>query len=182
MKITEENYVALMKKKNERALQYFIDVHGWIVKSIIHNKLGAYRDLQEECMNDTFLAIWQTVHKYDAKKAAFTTWVAAVTRYQVLKCMRNISSQSMEDIESLDIVGDEDVKIPLMQLDEEQEFRDLLKALSPKDQEIFVRIFWDEQSHAEVANALGMKKEVLYNRLSKGKKKLQKHNVRRRSF
>ncbi len=181
MKITEENYVALMQRGNERALQYFIEEHGWIVKSIVCKKLSGYVDAQDECINDTFMAIWQNVHKYDCNKAKFTTWVAAVTRYQVLNCIRNFVEPIMENVENLEIVGDADVNLPLMHKEEEQEFRAMLKILSPTDQEIFMRIFWDEYSHKDVAEEFGLKKEDVYNHLSKGKKKLRKSGVGRRS-
>ena len=55
MKVTEDNYVELMKQGNEKALQYFIEHYGWIVKSIVCHKLSGHETEQEECMNDVFL-------------------------------------------------------------------------------------------------------------------------------
>ena len=51
MDITEENYVAGLQAKNEKALKFFIEHDGWIVKSIVHKMMAKYQDKQEECMN-----------------------------------------------------------------------------------------------------------------------------------
>ncbi len=39
MQITEENFVAQMKKKNEKALEYVIDHYAWVLKTVIKKHL-----------------------------------------------------------------------------------------------------------------------------------------------
>lgn len=51
MDITEDNYVAGLQAKNEKALKFFIEHDGWIVKSIVHKMMAKYQDKQEECWN-----------------------------------------------------------------------------------------------------------------------------------
>lgn len=63
MDITEDNYVAGLQAKNEKALKFFIEHDGWIVKSIVHKMMAKYPDKQEECMNDIFLAVWRNVDR-----------------------------------------------------------------------------------------------------------------------
>ena len=90
MDITEDNYVAGLQAKNEKALKFFIEHDGWIVKSIVHKMMAKYQDKQEECMNDIFLAVWKNVDRYTGEKASFRTWLTAVARYQVLSHIRDI--------------------------------------------------------------------------------------------
>ena len=80
MDITEDNYVAGLQAKNEKALKFFIEHDGWIVKSIVHKMMAKYQDKQEECMNDIFLAVWKNVDRYTGEKASFRTWLTAVAR------------------------------------------------------------------------------------------------------
>jgi RNA polymerase sigma-70 factor (ECF subfamily) len=174
MKITEENYITLMQHGNENALKYFIDHHGWIVKSIIHKKMAAYINEQEECMNDVFFAIWENVNKYDSTKAAFTTWVASVTRYKVLNHIRSLQRTArLDSIDDLEIIGEED--IPMEGCDERQDFQKLIACLSKQDQELFVRLFYEEQTKDEICETTGIKKDVLYNRISRGKQKIRRN-------
>ena len=42
MDITEDNYVAGLQAKNEKALKFFIEHDGWIVKSIVHKMMAKY--------------------------------------------------------------------------------------------------------------------------------------------
>lgn len=70
MDITEDNYVAGLQAKNEKALYFFIEHDGWIVKSIVHKMMAKYQDKQEECMNDIFLAVWKNVDRYTGEKAS----------------------------------------------------------------------------------------------------------------
>lgn len=175
MKATEDNYIDLIKRGNEKGLQYFIDHYGWIVKSIICKKMAGYENEQAECMNDVFLAIWDNVDKYDSSKAAFTTWVAAVTRYRILNYMRKLHTSTWEeDVEVVQPVGAEDVQTEIYFLEEEKEFHNLLNGLSEEDKEIFIKLFWEEMSHDEISKEMDISKDVLYNRISRGKKKLRK--------
>lgn len=174
MKITEENYISQLKKKNEQALRYFIEHDGWIVKSLISQKLSGDAQAQEECMNDVFLAIWENVERYDSKRAAFTTWVAAVTRYRLLNYMRAERQKILyEDIEDCHVIGERDIRLQFEQ-EEEMEFRQLLQNLSSVDQEIFMRLFWNEQDYEQISNDLGMPRSAIYNHVSRGKRQLRK--------
>lgn len=173
MKVTEDNYVKLMKQGNEKALQYFIEHYGWIVKSIVCAKLPGHEPEQEECMNDVFLAIWENVAHYDSERAAFTTWVSAVTRYRILNYRRKLQNAEWEDIDGLQIVDGLDVEEQFL-IEEQEEFQSLLRGLSDEDQEIFMRLFWDEQDHDEISQEMNIPKSRLYNRISRGKKKLRR--------
>ena len=94
MNISENNYVAGLQAKNEKALYFFIEHDGWIVKSIVHKMMAKYPDKQEECMNDIFLAVWRNVDRYTGEKASFRTWLTAVAKYQVLSHIRDIIRMS----------------------------------------------------------------------------------------
>ena len=172
MKVTEDNYVELMKQGNEKALQYFIEHYGWIVKSMVCLKLNGHEPEQEECMNDVFLAIWENVSHYDSSRAAFTTWVSAVTRYRILNYRRKLQNAYWENIDELQIVAELDGQDQFL-MDEEEEFLSLLQGLSEEDREIFVRLFWEEQDYDEISQEMNIPKDRLYNHISRGKKKLR---------
>lgn len=175
MKIDEENYVELMQRGNEEALWYFIENHGWIVKSIICKMMAAFKEEQEDCMNDVFLTIWENAGKYDCNRAAFSTWVAAVTKYRIHNYLRNHQKeQRIENCEIMELIGQEDVQTDIYRSEEKEEFRRKLSGLSESDQEIFMKLYWDEMSHDEISRDTGIKKDVLYNRISRAKRKLRK--------
>lgn len=60
---------------------------------------------------------------------------------------------------------------------EKENYEELLKLLSklkPQDKEIFVRKYLNDESTKEIASSLNVNKEVINNRLSRGRKKLKK--------
>lgn len=174
MKITEDNYIKYMKRGQEDALWYFIENHGWIVKSIIQKKMAAYPSEQEDCLNRSFMSIWTNAKKYNETKASFITWAVAVTKYEILNYMRCLKIRlDTLNIEDIEVVDDNDITSDIYYYDEKREFQELLECLPAEDQELFMQIFWEEQSYDEISSKTGMKKHVLYNRISRGKKKLR---------
>jgi RNA polymerase sigma-70 factor (ECF subfamily) len=55
-----------------------------------------------------------------------------------------------------------------------EETEAMLNCLKPQDRELFQRLFLEEQDVDTVSRETGMKKEVIYNRVSRGKKKIRK--------
>lgn len=174
MNVSDENYVLLMKRGNEDALSYFIEKDGWIVKSIISKAFSILPDERQDCMNHTFFAIWQNIQKYDESRAAFTTWIAGVTRYCILNYLKKHKKLEYLSLDEIwDIADNESLRSNIYVLEEKQEFQNLLRSLSPCDQEIFMKLFWEEKDYEQISNELHIKKPVLYNRISRGKKKLR---------
>lgn len=52
--------------------------------------------------------------------------------------------------------------------------RELLSCLKEKDRELFYRLYVEEETMDEIADQMQTDKAVLYNRLSRGKKKLRR--------
>ena len=50
----------------------------------------------------------------------------------------------------------------------------MLSCLSEEDQSIFKRLFLEEASLEDVSKETGLKKDTLYNRISRGKRKIRK--------
>ena len=56
----------------------------------------------------------------------------------------------------------------------EEETEKVLSSLSKETREIFKQLYFAEQDINELAEATGLSKSVLYNRISRGKKKIRK--------
>lgn len=175
MTVSDENYVLLMKHKNEKALEYFIDRDGWIVKSLLCQSPSMLPEDRQECMNDVFLTIWQNVGKYDETRAAFTTWVAGVTRYCILNYLKKhkrLEYQPLDEI--MEYASAPRQSNPSEAEAGRQEFCKLLQSLSPCDREIFLKLFWEEKTYGEISREMKLQKNVLYNHVSRGKERLKK--------
>lgn len=55
-----------------------------------------------------------------------------------------------------------------------EEMEQLLGCLKPLDRELFEKLYVEEKTMEQVSEETGMKKEVIYNRLSRGKDRIRR--------
>lgn len=173
MKITEENFIEELKKKNEMALDYVIENHSWIIKTVLKKHLYHLMSFYEECMNDCLLAIWENIHHFDPEKSLFKNWVGGIAKYKsidyIRKYLKNMENENIEDI----IIAVEDQTLREVLANEiREETEKILTSLSEKDQIIFKKLYLQDKNIDEVSQEMGISKSVIYNRVSRGKKKL----------
>ncbi|MGL5751638.1 MAG: sigma-70 family RNA polymerase sigma factor [Paraclostridium sp.] len=174
MKITEENFASRLKAKDEKALEYVIDNYGWVIKTVVRKHLSTLVDYQEECINDIILAIWQNIDRFDENKSTFKNWVAAISKYKAIdysrKYLKHLENQNIDDLEIRD---KNDLHEEVIKEELSEELEEMLSHLKPKDRELFIKLYVKEQEIDEVALDMGVSRDNLYNRVSRGKKKLK---------
>lgn len=175
MKITEENFIGEMKKGNEKTLEYVIDNYAWILKTVLKKHLFYIPNLYDECMNDCLLAIWENIHSYDPKRSSFKNWIGGIAKYKSIdytrKYLKDLENENMEDV----IIPTEDNSIKeILKSEIREETEKMLSSLSKEDREIFQKLYFEDKDMNEISKDTGLSKSILYNRLSRGKKKMRK--------
>lgn len=172
MKISEENFVVELKHKNEKALEYVLVQYGWIIKSIVKKNMYNLERYHEECINDILLGIWNNISQFDEERSSFSNWVAGISKYKsfdyMRKYLRDLEHKNIDDLEEVASSQDE-----ISQIDEEEDFEHILACLNNKDKDLFRRLYIEEQGMDEITKQTGMKAEVIYNRVSRGKRKIR---------
>ncbi|HFJ9452661.1 RNA polymerase subunit sigma-70 [Bacillus anthracis] len=170
MKITEENVAHQLRNRNEKALYFIIDQYGGLIKSIIQKHLASFEDEQEECMDDVLLAIWNHIEKYDEEKNTLKNWIAAITKYKSIDYARKYAKTVNE--KGLDQIGEIAMHTTL-ENEISNDMEHILNHLKKNDKEIFMKHYVEEDSVEDIAEKMGMKTSFIYNRLSRGRKKLR---------
>ena len=177
MKANEDNFVDLIKYRREEGLVYVIRTYGGLLKSIVQKRLFASPDRVEECMNDIFLGIWKNIDCFDESRGSFVNWAAGVARLEAIDTLRRIQrehpSVSLEELE-MEIPKEDMALQKLTEQELSEETKDILKCLNEKDQELFRRIFLEEEEPGKAGEALGISRENVYVRLFRGKQKIRK--------
>lgn len=176
MKITEQNFVRQMELGNEKALEYVMLHYGGLVKSVVHRYLYTLSQYEEECINDVFYAVWNHISDFLPEKSAFANWIAGVARLKALDCKRKYASRLLEtSFEEIEYAHGEEPFEEAAQIQEEfsEETKQMLSCLKPCDQELFLKLYVEEQSLDEISEDSKMSKSVLYNRISRAKKKIR---------
>lgn len=175
MKITEDNFIQQLKKGNEKALEYVIDNYGWILKTVIKKHLYYLPDYYEECMNDCLMGIWKNIYYYNPKKSSFKNWVGGIAKYKSLnyvrKYLRDLENENTEDVP----LSSEDIALKeVLSKEISEETEKMLSSLSEEDREIFIKYYFEDKNMDEISYDTGLTKPVLYNRLSRGRKKMRR--------
>ncbi|KPU43512.1 ECF RNA polymerase sigma factor RpoE [Oxobacter pfennigii] len=175
MKITEDNFIVQMKKRNEKALEYVIDNYAWILKTVIKKHLFYLPDLYEECINDCLLAIWNNIYLYVPERNSFKNWIGGIAKYKSIdylrKHLRDLENENIDDV-TISVEDNSLKSVLTRELEEETE--KVLNSLSQETREIFKQLYFEGKDIDELAEATGFSKSVLYNRISRGKKKIRK--------
>lgn len=176
MKANESNFVELIRKRREEGILYVIETYGGLIQSIVRKRLFHWPDKVDECMNDIFMGIWQNIGSFDESKGSFAGWAAGVARLEAIDVLRRMkrepASVSLEDLE-MEIPGEDPEFLRMAEQELSKETEEILNCLSPKDRELFRRIFMEEEEPEAAGRALGFSRDNVYVRIFRGKKKIR---------
>lgn len=174
MKIGEKNFIHELKKKNEKALNYVIDTYGWIINAVVKKHLYNMNEAQNECVNDIFMAVWNNIEKFDEEKGEFKSWVAGIAKFKCIdykrKYLKEMKNQNIEDME---LSIPDNCSEHMIRKELQSDIRDMLNVLKEEDKELFYKIYIEEKEISDVMEETGIKRENIYNRVSRGRKKIK---------
>ncbi|MGC7873309.1 sigma-70 family RNA polymerase sigma factor [Desulfosporosinus sp. SYSU MS00001] len=174
MKIDETNFIVLLKKREEKALDYLICNYGWLIKSIVKKNLYGLKNLQGECINDILLAVWLHIEDFDEKKKPFKNWLGAVSTYKCIDYKRKyLRELEIENIEDLSLASSAYVDRELLKNELDEDVEQLLNHLKSEDKKLFIDHFVQEKDIKALSEEMNLKPSVIYNRLSRAKNKLR---------
>ncbi|MGH4123422.1 MAG: sigma-70 family RNA polymerase sigma factor [Clostridium sp.] len=176
MRLNEDNVISELRKRNPKALDFIIDKYGGLIQSIVKKTLFNFEGSGsvEECMNDVFLAIWNNIDKF-YKENSFKSWIAAIAKYKAIDYKRKLLKELYnENLENIEMQQEDTSDKKILEKENHEELMALLSRLKPEDKKIFILRYFNEESTKEIAEKLDVNKEVINNRLSRGRKKLRK--------
>lgn len=175
MNVNEKNFVSLIRHGHEEGILYVIEEYGGLLQSIVRSRLPEMPDRVEECMNDILLGIWKNIGSFDEKKGTFKNWAAGIARLEAIDSLRKMRRECLAvSLEEMEIPREDEALLELAEQGLSEETEALLSCLSPKDRELFRRLYMDEEDVKKAGQALGISKENVYVRVFRGKKKIRR--------
>jgi len=146
-------------------------------RSLPYLSLIARRYLREEVeikdvLQDSFIAIFQKLHQFDAGKASFKTWATRVVINNCLK--RNAKHEKTATVELQPDAHAPSLDPEVLTTFNNEELTDWLKQMPPEFYEVFNLHIVEGFSHKEIAKALGIDAALSRQRLSRARKWLAK--------
>lgn len=174
MKQTDEELIEQIKRRDEKAFEYIVKIYGRLIKSIVSKHMYNLESYQDECINDILLAIWDNVECYDEAKNSFKNWIAVISKYTSLNYVKKYKKYSNNiELDEFKLVTEDTNINQFIQEDISKELEKMLSCLKKKDRVIFTELYLKDKSIEEICFQTGMRKDYIYNRLSRGKKKLR---------
>jgi RNA polymerase sigma-70 factor (ECF subfamily) len=170
-RMNDEEILALIVARKQEGLSHFLDKYGGLMSFILKN-IGIFSDDDiSECISDILFTVWKKINKYDSSRASFKTWVILVSRGLAIdflrKKARHANMVSIDELEDLSVSDAEYTKIT------DNSVISFLQELAPPDNEIFYKRFVLGISVESIAEELGITKDNVYKRISRGREKLK---------
>lgn len=162
--------------KDEEILEQFIDEYGRLIYNSVKSILCSpnERGYVEECVDDVIMLVWQNIDLYN-HQGKFKAWLISVARFKALDYKRKYKKYSSNDalnenieFQKNNLDNDLIVKEELAKLD------NLLKNLNTIDRTIIKLKYFGGYTTEEVGKIMNFSPALIYNRLSRAKKKLKK--------
>lgn len=173
----DREIIELYWQRSQEAIGQTDIKYGGMCRGISYNILANHED-SEECVSDTYLALWQRLPP--ERPGYFRTFIAAIVRNLSLKCLRKRRSikrgggEAVLALEELDQCLASECSV-----EKSYEYKELtaaienfLRSLSPADRDIFICRYWLFLPTAETAKRLSLSKSRVNTGLFHTRKKL----------
>lgn len=163
--------IKYIRKKKETGIEMLIDEYGDFITAVTRKYLGCMRSYEEECINDVLLAVWDNIEKYDDTKGTLKNWIGCISKYKAINYKKKYirETQTCEIDEKSLVYLDDNLQLKEL----EDEIDELLSNLVEKDREIFRQYYLEDVSLENIAEESNTNVNNLYNRISRGRKKLR---------
>lgn len=167
--------------RRDEYVEYVLTEYGSLLKGVLIRNLYDKADRWEECFNDVLLAVWNNWSRFeDIKKDNRAGWLCAIAKYKAIDLLRRESHRNENVVSIHDAWVVSEVERQYCQMrgfeptdDSAEELDKLLACLKPEDKDLFYRRYVRDESIDEIATETGLSKDNVYQRLSRGKRKLK---------
>ena len=174
----DSDVIDLLFARSEKGLVLLRNRYGKLCRRIAMNLLGNRQDA-EECENDVYLAVWNTIPPN--RPVSLSAYVGKITRNIAVDAIRKRTAKGRQcegtvlidelaeclpDTDTPDLVDDLTLREAL------QSFFD---SLSEEDRAIMVRRYYDGEPTEAIAKELGLKHSTVRVRLHRLRERLRAH-------
>lgn len=176
MKINKDNLIEQLKSKNPKALDYIVDVYGNLLYKSIYSVLNSYGDkgIMDECLNDVLLSIWNNSNMFLGNSQKFVHWICVIAKYKAIDYQRKfVRNREVVDINNYMIQSDLTTEDKVLANENRKEIIGYINELDGISKKIFIMRFLLEENINDIAQKLGVSRNVVDTRLFRGKRMLK---------
>lgn len=178
--MNDHGIIQLYIDRSENAIAETGAKYGAYCYSIAHSILANSEDA-EECVNDTYLAAWNSIPPHRPLRLA--TFLGRLTRNISINCLKSSTAAkrgggewalALDELEDLSD-GRQDPEAALSYRETVASFNRFLATLPKTDRDIFLRRYWLVEPIADIAASFGFTQSKVTSMLHRTREKLRKH-------
>lgn len=169
--MNEKQQLLLLQNSPNDGIRSAMTTFAPLVKCIVGRILPQQQQEIEECIADVFLALWQNAPHMARDAVPMKAWLAVTARNKAIDRYRKLHSVNFVELNE-DFTDDRWLYFSAS-TDAEDSVQAMVVAMSPPDQDIFIRKYYAMQTSHEIAQALSMTEDAVNQRLSRGRQKLK---------
>lgn len=175
----DETIVSLYWARDESAIAETSSKYGRLCNYIANNILSNYQD-REECLNDTYLAVWNAIP--DKHPNRFSVFLSRIVRNLALKKYEYISAAKRNPavVTSLEELGDcvsgtDSIEPEIEKKHIESTIDKFLWRLEEEKRAVFIRRYWYFDSIETICKYTGFSQSKVKSMLYEMRRKLKKY-------
>nr|WP_260668447.1 sigma-70 family RNA polymerase sigma factor [Enterococcus casseliflavus] len=166
----DKEIIERIKKKDYAGLEELLAVYGDSMLRTIHSVLSQPHEVSErqDVANEVFYEVWQKIAAYQPERSRLITWLLLISRSRAIDHKRKLNKRSLEEKP----VDEQELAIEESPLTKET-FLGFIEDLEALDQRIFLLYYFYQESPETIAEQTDLNISAIYNRLSRGRKRLK---------
>ncbi|MGM9522482.1 MAG: RNA polymerase sigma factor [Oscillospiraceae bacterium] len=166
-----DDMLSLLYKRDANGLKLLKIRYGALLRYIVSGIISDPRDA-EECLNDVYVKIWDSIDRFSLQNGSFKPWLTTVARNVAIDRRRKTKSADAP-------LGDYDGAVPspeseVLRRERLCALHRAMKSLPPGERILIYRKYYYLQSTAQIAAELGLTEKAVEGRLYRLRRKLRK--------
>jgi RNA polymerase sigma-70 factor (ECF subfamily) len=155
--LTHEEMIKNIAQNRDKAC--FADIFEYFaprVKSFLM-KGGSTPEQAEELAQETMLTVWHRAASFDPTQASASTWIFTIARNKKIDVLRKLKRQSIDSLDTVQI--EDETPLPpetMMRAEEVTTIGRALKQLPAEQADLIRKSFFEDKSHAQIAQETGI--------------------------
>lgn len=163
-----------IRNKKQEVLANVIEKYGKLVLYILKKNLTSYEEIAaiDECYDDVFITVWFNIECFDESRGSLKSWIIGITKFKVLEYRRKLLRHNAHLENQQEILVSQTDNY---EFEEQENILKIIEVLEEKDRSIFLLRYIQGCSIEDISGNLGVSKDYIYNRISRGKKKIREN-------
>lgn len=181
--LEDSKIIELFFERSEQAIIELSNKYGSVCKKVANNILNSRQDV-EECMNDAYLGVWNTIPPKNPNP--LISYVCRIVRNLAIKRYNSNTAAKRNSIYDVALDELENCIPATVSVEGEMEAVEVakmidmfLEMLDKENRILFVRRYWYSDSIDELAKLFGISKHNVSVRLSRTRAKLKKYLIQK---